>query len=94
MDLNKVIKPTSSDHHALTKPLPVDPPKYDIAREVQRLQEKGVAVNEGTMFIHLIRKDGLLKSEDVSDEEQLVLAKIKSLNPSKTVKLTVTASRR
>ena len=53
-------------------------------RKIKRLQENGVSVNEGTMFVHLIRKDGLPNSEDVTDEEELVLAKIKSLDLTKT----------
>ena len=84
LNLDRVVKTTPSNQSTLPISPPVNPPKYDIPKEVQRPQEKGIPVSEGTVFLNLVRKGGLQNLKDISEEEHLTLVKISNLNPSKT----------
>ena len=69
VDTKRVIRPNPSDLQAPIIPLLLDPPGHDILKVIQRLKKNGVPVNEGTVFAHLIRKDGLPNPEVAIDEE-------------------------
>ena len=65
-------------------PQHVNPSKYDIPKEAQCLQENGIPVSEGTVFLNLMSKVGLQNLKDILNEEYPALVKISKLIQSKT----------
>ena len=84
VDTSRIIVPDPNVQQTPILPLRLHPSGYKILKVIQCLKRNDVPVNEGTVFVYLIRKEGLPDLGIAIDKEEIILTKTKSLNIVKT----------